>query len=86
MTTKEVERGRNKCVVYWPELKGDIKRFGKMVVELRSETHTADYTLKELYVNREAGECDENGADQDEARSIWLYHYRTWPDQGMFGL
>ena len=86
MTTKEVERGRSKCVLYWPEQKGDIKRFGDTVVEHRSETLTADYSLKELLVNYEGEECDENGSDQDEGRLIWLYQYRTWPDHGNFKL
>ena len=85
MTTKEVERGRNKCVPYWPEQQGGIKKFGKMVVEHRLETQAAEYVLRELYVYRESDEpeaSDKIAIDDDVGRTVWLYQYRTWPDHG----
>ena len=83
MTTKEVERGRNKCVPYWPEQQGDIKKFGKLVVEHRLESQTAEYVLREFQVYREPAEGDEKSIpDDDDGRTVWLYQYRTWPDHG----
>ncbi|XP_047101031.1 tyrosine-protein phosphatase non-receptor type 11-like [Schistocerca piceifrons] len=51
MTTKEVERGKNKCVRYWPE-EGQSKDFGRVRVRNLSESSTADYTLREFAVSR----------------------------------
>ena len=73
MTTKEVERGKNKCVRYWPEQQGDIKKFGKIIVEHRSENQTAEYILREFLVHRESddGFEDESGDGPEQSRSVW---------------
>ena len=74
MTTKEVERGKNKCVRYWPEQQGDIKKFGKIIVEHRFENQTAEYILREFLVHREGddGFQDQAGEGNEQTRSVWL--------------
>ncbi|XP_041953919.1 tyrosine-protein phosphatase non-receptor type 11b isoform X2 [Alosa sapidissima] len=74
MTTKEMERGRNKCVRYWPDT-NSTREFGKVSVK-NIEEHTAqDYILRELEVTR---------TDKREPpRYIWHFQYLSWPDHGV---
>ncbi|XP_069692133.1 tyrosine-protein phosphatase non-receptor type 11 isoform X3 [Periplaneta americana] len=74
MTTKEIERGKNKCVRYWPE-ECQAKEYGKTKVRNLSESSTADYTLREFLVSRE-------GAGEEE-RKVYHYHFQAWPDHGV---
>uniref|UniRef100_A0A8C2CVW4 protein-tyrosine-phosphatase n=1 Tax=Cyprinus carpio TaxID=7962 RepID=A0A8C2CVW4_CYPCA len=46
MTTREVEKGRNKCVPYWPTTEGESKDVGRYVVTLLSEKDAADYKVR----------------------------------------
>ena len=72
MTTKEVERGKNKCVRYWPEQRGDIKKFGKIIVENRAENQTAEYILREFLVHRESDDgFEDESVDSERSRSVW---------------
>uniref|UniRef100_A0A8C7JVH8 protein-tyrosine-phosphatase n=1 Tax=Oncorhynchus kisutch TaxID=8019 RepID=A0A8C7JVH8_ONCKI len=74
MTTKEMERGRNKCVRYWPDLNA-TKEFGKVCVKNVEERPAQDYILRELEVTR---------LDRREPmRYIWHYQYLSWPDHGV---
>ncbi|XP_049946820.1 tyrosine-protein phosphatase corkscrew-like [Schistocerca serialis cubense] len=70
MTTKEVERGKNKCVRYWPE-EGQSKDFGRVRVRNLSESSTADYTLREFAVSL------------GDERKVYHYHFQAWPDHGV---
>uniref|UniRef100_A0A7N8Y224 protein-tyrosine-phosphatase n=1 Tax=Mastacembelus armatus TaxID=205130 RepID=A0A7N8Y224_9TELE len=45
MTTREVEKGRNKCVPYWPDLQSS-KEVGPYVVTCDSEREAADYKVR----------------------------------------
>ncbi|CAG2102564.1 unnamed protein product, partial [Medioppia subpectinata] len=74
MTTKEIERGKNKCVRYWPD-RGQTKEFGKIVVKTISEKPTIDYTLREFSVSKEM--------ETKESRTIYHYHFTAWPDHGV---
>ncbi|KAF4528306.1 hypothetical protein B566_EDAN014982 [Ephemera danica] len=47
MTTKEIERGKNKCARYWPE-EIQAKEYGATKVRNLAENSTADYTLREF--------------------------------------
>uniref|UniRef100_A0A8C3PNJ9 protein-tyrosine-phosphatase n=1 Tax=Calidris pygmaea TaxID=425635 RepID=A0A8C3PNJ9_9CHAR len=49
MTTKEVERGRNKCFRYWPD-KGCTKEYGCISVRNVSEREAQGYYLRELEI------------------------------------
>ncbi|XP_053705314.1 tyrosine-protein phosphatase non-receptor type 11b isoform X5 [Synchiropus splendidus] len=51
MTTKEMERGRNKCVRYWPDVHG-TKEFGNVLVRNMEERPAQDYILRKLEVTR----------------------------------
>ncbi|XP_045912086.1 tyrosine-protein phosphatase non-receptor type 11b isoform X2 [Micropterus dolomieu] len=74
MTTKEVERGRNKCVRYWPDLHG-TKEFGMVLLRNVDEQPAQDYILRKLEVTR---------LDRKEPpRYIWHYQYLSWPDHGV---
>ncbi|KAJ8289885.1 hypothetical protein GJAV_G00006400 [Gymnothorax javanicus] len=74
MTTREVEKGRNKCVPYWPDVEGS-KEFGRYVVRCSSEKDAADYKVRILEVT---------SLDQsDLPREIWHYQYLSWPDHGV---
>ncbi|KAM7410906.1 hypothetical protein PAMA_021057 [Pampus argenteus] len=74
MTTKEMERGRNKCVRYWPDPHA-TKEFGKVQVKNVEEHSAQDYILRKLEVTR---------LDRKESpRYIWHYQYLSWPDHGV---
>ncbi|XP_058849229.1 tyrosine-protein phosphatase non-receptor type 11-like isoform X3 [Acipenser ruthenus] len=74
MTTKEVERGRNKCVRYWPDVDSQ-KEYGLLCVRNMEERPAQDYVLRELEITR---------LDREEPpRYIWHYQYLSWPDHGV---
>lgn len=76
MTTKEVERGKNKCYKYWPD-KGRIMQAitpsSTITVNCTQEFESNDYTLRHLEVSRET----------DEVRRIYHYQFKVWPDHGV---
>ncbi|XP_010174090.2 tyrosine-protein phosphatase non-receptor type 11 [Antrostomus carolinensis] len=74
MTTKEVERGRNKCFRYWPD-KSCTKEYGCICVRNVSEREAQGYYLRELEILR---------TDRDECpRLVKHYQYFSWPDHGV---
>ncbi|GBM95823.1 Tyrosine-protein phosphatase non-receptor type 11 [Araneus ventricosus] len=73
MTTKEIERGKNKCARYWPDL-NQTKEVGKFVLKNLSESSTTDYILREFSLTKEG--CT-------ETRTIYHYHFTAWPDHGV---
>ncbi|XP_062848645.1 tyrosine-protein phosphatase non-receptor type 6 [Trichomycterus rosablanca] len=74
MTTMEVEKGRNKCVPYWPDAKTS-KEFGKYEVKSLDEKEAHDYKIRVL----ELAPIDRS----KKAREIWHYQYMSWPDHGV---
>ncbi|XP_061913531.1 tyrosine-protein phosphatase non-receptor type 11b isoform X1 [Entelurus aequoreus] len=74
MTTKKMERGRNKCACYWPKLHATME-LGSVQVR-NVEEHTArDYVQRKLQVTR----LDR----RDSLRQVWHYQYLSWPDHGV---
>ncbi|XP_074599134.1 protein tyrosine phosphatase non-receptor type corkscrew isoform X2 [Brevipalpus obovatus] len=73
MTTKEVERGKNKCARYWPS-EGQVKECAKIKIKSALEKASKDYTLREFEVTRE---------DSSEVRKVYQYHFTAWPDHGV---
>ncbi|XP_014258399.1 tyrosine-protein phosphatase corkscrew isoform X3 [Cimex lectularius] len=71
MTTKETERGKNKCARYWPD-EGESVEYGRVKVDSVSTVSTTDYTLRELSVT-----------DGSETRTVYHYHFQGWPDHGV---
>lgn len=77
MTTKEIERGKNKCARYWPE-DGEVTEYGgKWKVEAVSKKSTADYTLREFVLQAKCANSSE------PPRRIFHYHFQAWPDHGV---
>ncbi|XP_071517554.1 tyrosine-protein phosphatase non-receptor type 11-like isoform X3 [Panulirus ornatus] len=72
MTTKEVERGKNKCGRYWPD-EGSSKEYGRITVRNISESSNNDYILREFLVVK----------DDLPERKIFHYHFTAWPDHGV---
>lgn len=75
MTTREVEKGRNKCVPYWPTTEGESKEAGRYVVTLRTEKDAADYKVRVIELTAPHR--------KEPARTIWHYQYLSWPDHGV---
>lgn len=74
MTTREVEKGRNKCVPYWPELHAS-KTVGDYVVSCELEREATDYKVRMLNIALVNG--------PNYSRPIWHYQYLSWPDHGV---
>ncbi|XP_055511302.1 tyrosine-protein phosphatase non-receptor type 11 isoform X1 [Leucoraja erinacea] len=74
MTTKEVERGKSKCVKYWPD-EMSLKEYGAMRVRNVRENPAHDYILRELKLSQVG--------QQSTERTVWQYHFKTWPDHGV---
>ncbi|RXM94825.1 Tyrosine-protein phosphatase non-receptor type 6 [Acipenser ruthenus] len=81
MTTKEVERGRNKCVRYWPDVDSQ-KEYGLLCVRNMEERPAQDYVLRELEITRLDRPC-ESALQEEPPRYIWHYQYLSWPDHGV---
>ncbi|XP_024943966.1 tyrosine-protein phosphatase corkscrew isoform X2 [Cephus cinctus] len=75
MTTKEMERGKNKCARYWPE-EGEISEYGEWKVHALGRTSTADYTLRKFLLQG-------TKPNFPEPRRIFHYHFQAWPDHGV---
>lgn len=73
MTTKETERGKNKCARYWPDQNGS-KDYGKIVVKNLIESSTPHYTLREFLVSMDGSTTE---------RKVFHYHFTAWPDHGV---
>ncbi|XP_014665166.1 PREDICTED: tyrosine-protein phosphatase non-receptor type 11-like isoform X2 [Priapulus caudatus] len=78
MTTKEVERGKNKCVRYWPD--EGSQEYSSVEVTKESESATTDYVLREFTVQKKAVE---GKADVFEPRRVFHYQFLAWPDHGV---
>uniref|UniRef100_A0A673LK88 protein-tyrosine-phosphatase n=1 Tax=Sinocyclocheilus rhinocerous TaxID=307959 RepID=A0A673LK88_9TELE len=77
MTTREVEKGRNKCVPYWPTIEGESKEAGRYVVTLLSEKDAADYKIRVMELTSIVS------LKYEPTRTIWHYQYLSWPDHGV---
>ncbi|XP_017492154.1 PREDICTED: tyrosine-protein phosphatase corkscrew-like, partial [Rhagoletis zephyria] len=89
MTTKEFERGKNKCVRYWPNA-GQAAEYGRVTVRTVNEKPTVDYMLREFEVSYTSSPAvlAEDGStvskmETTETRTIYHYHFTAWPDHGV---
>lgn len=70
MTTKEIERGKNKCARYWPE-EGETTEYGsEWKVSALARSSTADYTLREFLLQG-------NKPQFSEPRKIYHFHFQV---------
>ncbi|XP_012254485.1 tyrosine-protein phosphatase corkscrew isoform X2 [Athalia rosae] len=76
MTTKEMERGKNKCARYWPEEGEQAEYGGEWRVRTLGHISTADYTLREFLLWGVKPQ-------HSEPRKIYHYHFQAWPDHGV---
>lgn len=67
MTTKETERGKNKCARYWPD-QLQSKQYGKINVKNLLESSTLHYTLREFLVGMDGSACE---------RKVFHYHFQV---------
>ena len=77
MTTKEVERGKSKCLRYWPSELNVWKVYGKVQVQLLGDRPSVDFTLREMRVRIEQPD------GSFEQRQLFQYHFMAWPDHGV---
>ncbi|XP_072334796.1 tyrosine-protein phosphatase non-receptor type 6-like isoform X1 [Scyliorhinus torazame] len=75
MTTREVEKGRNKCVPYWPDLNSE-NVYGPYTVRHVLEREAIDYKIRELEVTL-------TEKPNSKPRKIFHYQYLSWPDHGV---
>nr|XP_039250080.1 tyrosine-protein phosphatase non-receptor type 11-like [Styela clava] len=74
MTTKEVERGRNKCVRYWPP-EGESKEYGEYTLLNAKENVFRDYTWRQFVITKES--------DPQYKQIVYHHHFKVWPDHGV---
>ncbi|XP_065344235.1 receptor-type tyrosine-protein phosphatase T-like [Cloeon dipterum] len=71
MVTNLVERGKEKCEKYWPEVNQE-KRHGRVSVRTINEEINADFITRTLLVSL-----------YDTNRLVQQLHYTSWPDNGV---
>uniref|UniRef100_A0A6A7G379 protein-tyrosine-phosphatase n=1 Tax=Hirondellea gigas TaxID=1518452 RepID=A0A6A7G379_9CRUS len=72
MTTKELERGKNKCVQYWPK-DGSSQQYGGLTVLNICHSTNNDYTLREFLLTK----------GDNASRTVYHFHFTAWPDHGV---
>lgn len=81
MTTKLVERGKSKCLQYWPTEEEKEKQYGKIKVRLLNERASVEFTLREFTI--QCLDDDDSGLlNNSQERTIYQYHFLCWPDFG----
>uniref|UniRef100_UPI00358FDFF8 tyrosine-protein phosphatase non-receptor type 13-like isoform X1 n=2 Tax=Myxine glutinosa TaxID=7769 RepID=UPI00358FDFF8 len=71
MVTREAERGRNKCVRYWPSTLGQEIKFGCYRLKLKSRQRLEHFCIRLIDVTKE-----ENG----KSRHVAQLQFTSWPD------
>lgn len=74
MTTRVVERGRNKCGQYWEPTEGGTATFGNFSVTTTSVEQQPDYTISTLQLTNQKTE---------ESREVSHFQFTSWPDYGV---
>ncbi|KAK2193787.1 hypothetical protein NP493_5g04009 [Ridgeia piscesae] len=83
MTTKLIEMGRKKCVMYWPLLDSshEIELYtGKLTIINISERHAEHYDVRELGVSFRSNDPHRS---PEPTRKIYHFHFQGWPDHGV---
>ncbi|XP_071838148.1 uncharacterized protein [Apostichopus japonicus] len=69
MLTNLVERGKDRCLQYWPKVEKKGHFFGEINVTWLKSENVADYTTRYMTVTLE-----------EEVRTVRIFHFLTWPD------
>ncbi|XP_071854385.1 receptor-type tyrosine-protein phosphatase F-like isoform X3 [Apostichopus japonicus] len=72
MLTNLIEKGKDRCLQYWPDSIGSVKSFGEIKIKLQKKEQYADFVMRELDVTF-----------GDVKRKIRNWHYVTWPDMNV---
>lgn len=80
-TTKEVERSRQKCVRYWPDL-NKTGTHGQYKTQTVKEESNHDYKVREILLWKLAGSGNPDDCDS-EPRKVFHFHFQAWPDHGI---
>ena len=87
MLTNLFEDGKNKCEMYWPMEVGQISTHGRVKIKMIEENAFADYVIRQLDVNRvdpsSSSSTSSTPAHFANARRIQMFHFTSWPDQGV---
>eukprot|EP00118_Oscarella_pearsei_P021611 m.243245 g.243245 ORF g.243245 m.243245 type:complete len:560 (+) comp40237_c0_seq43:393-2072(+) len=75
MVTNVEERGKTKCVQYWPDL--DEKRYDQLRVSLRGEQSLLECTVRILDVYKR------NSDGTVLSHTVTQFHFTSWPDHGV---
>ncbi|KAK3096744.1 hypothetical protein FSP39_002853 [Pinctada imbricata] len=74
MTTRTVERGRQKCGQYWPPEEDGEEQFDEFIVINTGMEQSQDYTITGLFLhNTKTG----------ESRQVYHLQFTSWPDYGV---
>ncbi|KRZ09677.1 Tyrosine-protein phosphatase 10D [Trichinella zimbabwensis] len=69
--TRCIEKGREKCDQYWPNLSKPLTS-GDIEVVLLNETCLLNWTLRDLLIRKDA-----------QSRRVKQFHFTSWPDFGV---
>ncbi|KRX97708.1 Tyrosine-protein phosphatase 10D [Trichinella pseudospiralis] len=69
--TRCIEKGREKCDQYWPNLSKPLMS-GDIEVVLLNETCLLNWTLRDLLIRKDA-----------QSRRVKQFHFTSWPDFGV---
>lgn len=72
---RQVERGKNKCFVYWPTETESEKQFGRIRVTLLKELPAVDFILRKLSIQCDADADSLLNSSDAEERIIHQYHF-----------
>eukprot|EP00117_Sycon_ciliatum_P022357 scpid935/ scgid0353/ Receptor-type tyrosine-protein phosphatase S; Receptor-type tyrosine-protein phosphatase sigma len=81
MVTNLVERGRDKCNLYWP-MKGAVP-YGEFSVELLDTMTLSDFVIRTFKVTKETGCSEEEVRRGMNVREVRQFHFTVWPDHGV---
>lgn len=73
MKTREVERGKTKCLHYWPTEEEKEKVYGKIKVCRLNKRSSVEFILREFVIQL----LDDNSKEIGEERKIYQYHFNA---------